>query len=90
MKVLEDRRGAGVLILPADQVNVTYGLTVTQGDGWKTGVGQIIGPDAALHQASMSDKCSLDLGDGRIAPIIVTEHFSGRGLAEFKLAGAIT
>lgn len=88
--VVEDTRGAGNLNVGDALHEVTYGLTVTQRGGMRDGAGQLIGKEAALYAAYLAnDPVHLEMQDGRVAPIIITNYMAGKGLAEFKLAGAI-
>lgn len=89
--VVEDTRGAGSLNFDGAIHEVTYGLTVTERGGLRDGSGQLLGKDVVLFDAySADDTVYLELKDGRVAPIIITRYMAGQGLAEFKLAGAIT
>ncbi|WP_292229491.1 hypothetical protein [Brevundimonas sp.] len=88
--VVEDTRGVGNLSFDGALREVTYGLTVTERSGLRDGFGQLVGKDVVLFNAYSTDETvHLEMKDGRVAPIIITRYMAGKGLAEFKLAGAI-
>lgn len=82
---MSSSRGEAILVTKDRQDPVTYGLTLGDRTGW----GQLVGEFDALHAAFEAGKSELRFSDGRVAPIILTSHNYGTGLAEFQLAGAV-